>query len=194
MSNYPAKIVLSTAYLPPIEYFAYIVNAEEVFIELFETYPKQTYRNRCKIYTANGVLSLSIPVKNVSGNSTITKDIQISSLDNWQKNHWRAIESAYSASPYFMYFKDELEGFYTQSFESLVQFNTELLKQIFDFISFSTEISFTDDYAIESFKCPKYYQVFDEKFGFQPNLSIIDLLFSEGPNTLSFLKEIVPSI
>ena len=111
-----------------------------------------------------------------------------------------------------MYFKDELEGFYTQSFVSLVQFNTELLKQIFDFISFTTEISFTDDYAVdfedksdlrnffnpkkenESFNCPKYYQVFDEKFGFQPNLSIIDLLFSEGPNTLSFLKEIVPSI
>ncbi len=208
MANHYDKILLPTAYLPPIEYFVYFVNAENIHIELYETYPKQTYRNRCKIYSANDILPLSIPVSKISGNSTKIKDIQINHLYSWQKSHWRAIESAYNASPYFMYFKDELKEFYTQPYQSLYIFNTQLLKQIAEFIGCSKEIYFTKNFNKEvdevldlrnhfnpkkensTFVCQKYFQVFDEKHGFRPNLSIIDLLFSEGPNTLSFLKEI----
>lgn len=207
MSNKYKKIILPTAYLPPIEYFHYLVNTDEIQIELFESYPKQTYRNRCKIYTANGILSLSIPVKKIHGNNTKTKDLQISNIDHWQKNHWRAIESAYSASPYFMYYKDELEFFFTNTFENLSAFNAGLLKQLLEFIGSTLKIKFTKEYCKEmkeiidlrnhfnpkkesSFQCPNYFQVFEEKHGFQANLSIIDLLFSEGPNTLNFLKEI----
>lgn len=200
-------ILLPTAYLPPIEYFYYLVNADETLIEIEESYPKQTYRNRAKIFTANGILSLSIPVTKIHGNNTKTKNIQISNINRWQINHWKAIESAYNASPYFLYYKDELESFYTKTFDSLLDFNTKLIKQILDFIVCSREIKFTESYNKELagiidlrntfnpkeeslFQCPKYFQVFEEKHGFQTNLSIIDLLFSEGPNTLNILKSI----
>ncbi len=201
------SILLPTAYLPPIEYFYYLINADEILIELQETYPKQTYRNRCKIFTANGLLSLSLPVSKINGNNTKTKDIQIVPTENWQKNHWRAIESAYNASPYFMYYKDDFESFYVRRFESLPEFNTQLLKQLLGFINYPKEIKFTEVYQkkVENsidlrtffnpkkenlFQCPKYFQVFEDKHGFQSNLSILDLLFSEGPNTLNFLKNI----
>lgn len=206
MTKQHKNIILPTAYLPPIEYFYHLVNADEILIELHESYPKQTYRNRSKIFTANGILSLSIPVIRIHGNHTKTKDIQISYSDDWQKNHWRAIESAYNASPYFLYYKDELEIFYKKPFNTLTEFNTALLIQLLDFILCEKDIQFTEEYIKEnkasidlrnhfnpkkesSFECPKYFQVFEEKHGFQSNLSIIDLLFSEGPNTLNFLTK-----
>lgn len=208
MINTFNEILLSTAYFPPIEYFAYLVKALKVNIEIYETYPKQTYRNRCKIYTANGVLALSIPVEKPSGNSSITKEIKLSKIEDWSVKHWRAIESAYNASPYFEYFKDELEAIFSSEFDTLIEFNQALINLLFDFIGLKKEISFTTDFKKEfkngldlrnhfnpkkenaSFQCPTYYQVFDDKHGFAPNLSIIDLLFSEGPNTLSFLQEV----
>jgi len=208
MFNHQYKnILLPTVYLPPIEYFAYLVNSDETQIEIQETYPKQTYRNRCKIITANGTLSLSIPVTKIHGNNTRTKDIQISYIEDWQKNHWRAIESAYNASPFFMYFKDELQEFYKANYQSLAEFNFSLLKQLLNFMGYKKEITFTEEYTKKtnkiidlrsnfnpkkesSFLCPKYFQVFENKHGFQNNLSIIDLLFNEGPNTLNYLTEI----
>ena len=96
-----SKILLSTAYLPPIEYFATILACDGFELENHEHYIKQSYRNRCKIMTSNGILDLSIPVNKVNGNHTLIKDIRISYLSNWQSNHWRAIESAYNKSPFF---------------------------------------------------------------------------------------------
>ncbi len=201
------SVILSTAYLPPIEYFAYIIKGGKIYIEVHETFIKQTYRNRCKIQTANGTLNLSIPVSKVNGNHTSVKDIIINNDLQWQKDHWRAIESAYNASPYFEYYKDELENFYKKEYHSLIEFNYLLLMQVFELIGLKKEIENTENFvpgyedAIDlrnhfspkkesNFKCPKYYQVFDDKHGFAPNLSIIDLLFMEGPNTLCFLQEI----
>ncbi len=201
------SVILSTAYLPPIEYFAYIIKGGKIYIEVHETFIKQTYRNRCKIQTANGTLNLSIPVSKVNGNHTSVKDIIINNDLQWQKDHWRAIESAYNASPYFEYYKDELENFYKKEYHSLIEFNYLLLMQVFELIGLKKEIENTKNFvpvykdAIDlrnhfnpkkesHFKCPQYYQVFDDKHGFAPNLSIIDLLFMEGPNTLCFLQEI----
>ncbi len=202
------EILVSTAYLPPIEYFANLIRFESCKIENFENYIKQTYRNRCNIITANGLLNLSIPVTKTNGNHTLTKDIRISSSCNWQINHWRAIESAYNKSPFFLYYRDELEKFFTQSFELLVDFNTELLKFLFKKTGISLEINFTNNFLPENTTIndvryciqpkqirgenifPHYYQVFEEKHGFIPNVSIIDLLFNEGPESKYYLESI----
>lgn len=199
------NILLSTAYLPPIEYFYFIQKADKIWIETHETYPKQTYRNRCKIYTTNGCLDLSIPVKKPNGNSSLSSEILIANDDKWQLNHWRAIESAYNASPFFLYFKDDISRFYTKTYDLLITFNTELLQLILKLSGINKKIQFTQNFEKEpkdkldlrniispksKFKLTKqerYFQVFEEKHGFIPNLSIIDLLFNEGPNTLNYL-------
>ena len=208
MSSYSNNILLSTAYLPPIEYFYFIQKADKIWIETHETYPKQTYRNRCQIYATNGQLDLSIPVKKPNGNNSLSSEMLIANENKWQLNHWRAIESAYNTSAFFLYFKDELSEYYSKSFNSLITFNTELLHLILKLSGIKKEILFTSDYEKEpkdkldlrnvispksKFKLTKqkrYFQVFEEKHGFIPNLSIIDLLFNEGPNTTNYLKSI----
>ncbi|MFZ4398488.1 MAG: WbqC family protein [Bacteroidales bacterium] len=206
------EILLSTAYLPPIEYFAYLIQYDICKIENKEHYIKQSYRNRCSIITANGLLNLCIPVNKVDGNHTFTKDIRISNVSNWQINHWRAIESAYNKSPFFLYYKDDLLKFYMKRYESLIDFNSDLLKFILKKTGISVVINFTDDFIPlnehkddfrysfsakafdEKGKFPHYYQVFENKHGFIPNLSIIDLLFNEGPESKFYLENLATKI
>jgi hypothetical protein len=202
------SIILSSFYLPPIVYFARIANAPSFKVDLYENYIKQTYRNRCHIYTANGLLALSIPVHKTNGNHTMVKDIQISYLDNWQVNHWRAIESAYNKSPFFLYYKDDLKRIYSNTYKYLWEFNKVLTDFLLKKLKLKKENTFTDDFVWPSdgeedlrysihpkieqndIIFPKYYQVFEPKFSFIPNLSIIDLLFNEGPESLSYLQQI----
>lgn len=199
--------VFSSAYLPPIEYFIRVLQHSALNIELFETYSKQSYRNRCSILTANGVLDLCIPVTKPQGNHTLTRDIKPQYTKDWQQTHWRTIESAYRASPYFLYYQDDLKPHYKTKANTLVEWNQALLDTLFDLIGIHLQINYTTEYikpednfadyrnsihpkkqsAIASF-LPKYIQVFETKHGFHPNLSILDLLFNEGPNTLSILN------
>ena len=207
MTKKSLQAVFSTAYLPPIGYFAPIINSQKTLIEDDENYVKQTYRNRCLIYTANGLFPLSIPVVKVNGNHTKIKDIEISYFENWQQHHWRSIVSAYNQSPFFLYYRDELEVFFTKQFKYLLDFNTELMKVILEALDLNTEIVFTekfignDNHSYLDLRnkfnpkkrdtengFPEYTQVFNEKHGFIPNLSIIDLLFNEGPNALDYLE------
>ena len=205
--NKPSQAVFSTAYLPPIEYLASIINYPQVLIEQEEHYVKQTYRNRCVIYTANGLFPLSIPVDRVNGNHTKIKDVEISCFENWQRHHWRSIVSAYNQSPFFLYYRDDLEVFFTKQYKYLLEFNTELTGVILDALDAKREIVFPEKY-IEindpdyldlrkqfnpkkrnaNVQFPEYIQVFGESHGFIPNLSILDLLFNEGPNSLSYLE------
>ncbi len=202
------EILLSTAYLPPIEYFATLVQSDAIKIEIHEHYCKQSYRNRCKIITANGLLNLSIPVNKINGNHTFSKDIRISYLSNWQSNHWRAIESAYNKSPFFLYYRDELEKFYTQSYDRLIDYNSALLSLLLKKLGISKTINFSEEFlklnnsgndkrcsihpksVEEDVIFPHYYQVFEQKYGFIPNVSIIDLLFNEGPESKFYLEKI----
>ena len=201
------KIILSTAYFPPIEYFAAIAKADEIIIETQETYPKQTYRNRCRISTANGILDLSIPVKKVNGNHTITKDILSSEKENWRIKHWRAIESAYNASAFFLYYKDEIKELTLNPETNLIEYNSNMLSSILNILGINTNIRYSESYIkqyedlndlrntispkVKSVReLPEYFQVFNHKFPFQSNLSILDLLFNEGPATLSYLESI----
>ena len=142
----------------------------EVRIETAENYVKQTYRNRCSIAAANGPLSLSIPIVKPDTLKCQTKDIRISDHGNWRHLHWNALVSAYNMSPFFEYYADDFAPFYEKKYEFLLDFNEELRRLVCDL------------------RPEPYYQVFREKFGFLPNLSIADLLFNMGPEGLVTLR------
>ena len=208
MTSKNRDILLSTAYLPPVLYFAHIAKARTVYLEKKETYIKQTYRNRCEIYSANGKLRLSIPVIRVNGNHTKTNDILISHRENWPSEHWRALESAYNSSPYFLYYKDALVPYFNDRATSLFEYNTRLLNTILELLELYPEIRFTETYSqadddlvdlrntispdisVGKDHFPEYQQVFSEKSGFLHNLSILDLLFNEGPGALEYLNSV----
>lgn len=196
------SLIFPTAYLPSIQYISYFVKTEDVSIELYETYQKQSCRTRCRVMTANGIQTLTVPVIKVNGNHTLTKDIEISYKESWQQTHLRCLESAYRKSAYFDYYFPYFEKIYKQKFNTLVEMNDFCLKTILKLLKVKKEYTFTDDfekitddkdYRISLSKedgtvmTSQYYQVFADRHGFVPNLSIADLLFNEGPNSISYL-------
>lgn len=198
-----SKVLLSTAYLAPVEYYEILLNAGAVCLEQCEYYQKQSYRNRCRILTANGVMDLTIPV--VNKGKQIIKDIEISEHDDWQLKHWRAIESAYSSSPFFEYYMDDILPFYLKKWKYLWDFNLEINHKIFEILELEFQFKLTSFYenssvvfadyrnkihpkADTNLNFKSYYQVFGQKFGFQSNLSIIDLLFNMGPESELILR------
>ena len=204
-----SKVILSIAYLPPVQYFTKIFQHSNVLIESLENYTKQTYRNRCVILGANGPLALTIPVIKTQGNHTPIKLVEIDNSTLWQKNHWKAIESAYRTSAYFEFLADVLLPYYTHRYSNLFEYDTLLLNSILEFISVSPRINQTTlylpkydydtydcrneispkvDYRIDKQFVPvEYFQAFSNKYGFVPNLSIIDLLFNEGLSAIEII-------
>lgn len=198
------NIYLSSAYLAPIQYYAKFLLADRIYIERQENYIKQTYRNRCSIVSANGPIALSIPVVHSSKEKTLMKDIRIAEHGNWQHMHWNAIVSAYNSTPFFEYYQDDFAPFYRKQYSFLFDFNEELRMLILGLLRINLpEIVYTESYQTEfqsaeldlretihpkkdwmqidaRFKSMPYYQVFDQKFGFVDNMSIIDLLFNMG--------------
>ena len=208
-------ILLSTAYFPPISWIAAALQSERVEIEIHETYPKQTFRNRCNIATSSGILSLTVPVKRVNGNHTKTCDIQIDNSVNWQLLHWRSIITAYNKSPYFLYYRDLFEPVLFKNKELLVDHNGELLNTIFKALQINTikpintnnfkikpgiadlRNSFhpkKNSYEAVTPEFPRYIQVFDENNGFKPDMSILDLIFNLGPAANQYLANTTLSI
>jgi len=201
------KIYLSTAYLGPIQYYSKFLSGHgnDVYIENCENYVKQSYRNRCTIISANGPVSLSIPVEHRSGMKIPIRDVQISDQGNWQHIHWNAIVSAYNSSPFFEYFQDDFFPFYHKKFKFLHDYTEQLRELLFSLLGIDDlQVTHTQSYKCvfdkedevncrdafspkkncretdRSFLPVKYYQVFESKFGFIENSSIIDLLFNMG--------------
>ncbi len=199
-------VLLSTAYLPNINYFYFLLNSEKVFIEKHEHFQKQSYRNRCEILTANGKLNLSIPLQKNADKELISHK-RISYAENWPAKHWTAMISAYKNAPYFEYFEEEFKHFYTNEFDLLLDLNTQLTQLILKILRIDKPIYFTENFEKEfngldlrneihpktntifstKLETP-YYQVFADKQGFTKNLSVIDLLFNKGLETKEYLS------
>lgn len=207
--SYPS--LLSVAYLPPVEYFSVLVNSSHARIEQKENFRKQSYRNRTCILTANGPQSLSIPVKHTDIRKNI-REVRIDYATDWQLNHRRALEAAYNNSPYFLFYKDYFYPFYEKRYEFLFDYNMDILNVVMKFLNISTPPDFTEEFGKEypaeyDFRDsihPKrsvmaeyplrsklsYPQVFQVKFGFVPNLSVIDLLFNLGNESRNHIDEL----
>lgn len=200
------SVLLSSAYLAPIEYYQAIAQNDATIIEQYDHFEKQTYRNRCRILTCNQVMDLVVPIIRPKERCPF-KEIKISYTEKWQQTHWRAIESAYNKSPFFEYYKEDYEPFYTKKYDYLIDLNQGLMKTTMELIHLYGPISLSETYQkgdelvgitdmrrsfhpkqIHTKTNKPYYQVFDQKFGFQPHLSIIDLLFNMGPETILYLK------
>lgn len=197
------SILLSAAYLAPVEYYTILANSKEILLEGHEYYQKQTYRSRCKISTANGTMDLSIPVDK-SGKQLI-RDIRISAHNDWQTHHWRSIESAYSSSPFFEYYSDDIQPFFEKKWVFLWDFNLEIQQVICNLLEITPNIAITDTYKMSAtgildlrdrihpkknslIEIGPYYQVFEQKYGFIANLSILDLLFNMGNEAQLIIK------
>lgn len=206
------KVLLSTAYFPPIDYFVAMAASSEAVVEGCENYQKQSYRNRCSIFASDGILNLTIPVVKVPPHTSI-REMKIDYFYPWLLQHKRAIISAYRNSPFFEYYQDDIFAILDAKETFLFDLNMKLTELLCSLCGFKANISISNDY------CPKgqtsedvldlrgeihpkrespiftpeknlkpYYQVFSDKWGFKSNLSILDLLFNEGPNAISFLK------
>ena len=140
-----SNILVNTAYFPPVQYVAKIEECTEIWIEQYESYGKQSYRNRCDIMTANGVMTLSVPVMKGSSVKMLTKDVQVDYSTNWQKLHFKGIESAYKNSPYYDYYIDNFMHFFERKEKFLLDLNTKILQELMDNLQLHRPIKFTED-------------------------------------------------
>lgn len=191
-------------YFGPVSYFAQLVKSENYKFEIHENFPKQTYRNRCNIQGANGKLRLGVPT--IHNGSRKMKDLEISYDHPWQKEHLKSLFSAYRSSPYFEYYEDEIVPIFEKKEKYLFDLNLKTIEFINSKLKLELNLNTTESYEIidenldfrskfspkfePQIQLPPYMQVFDDKFDFIPDLSILDLLCNEGPKSLTYLKEI----
>ena len=201
------QVLLSTTYFGPIQWYQKLYRAEEVFIERCETFQKQTYRNRCLIATTNGIQALTVPVEKPSTLNYI-KDFRISDHGNWRHLHWNALKSAYGESPFFDYYQDDIRPFFERHWDYLFDFNEAICEKMCELLDIQPTVRFTEEFTPPSineindyrssirpkhpdpdpdFISKRYYQVYEQKYGFMPNLSILDLLFNMGPESILYL-------
>lgn len=199
------NIIIHPTYFPNIAHFVAMVNAEEAIFEMDDNFLKQTYRNRSYIYGANGKLALNIPVIHSQKNRQKYRDVKVFNEEKWQSLHWKSLLSAYSTSPFFEYYKDELEPLFRLKIDYILDFNLKCFEMVCDCLQLDLKISKTETYQTKVnnkddfrylvnakkeklYHFDSYTQVFNNKHGFIPNLSILDLLFNEGPNAVNYLE------
>ena len=200
--------LLSSAYCAPIQWYQKLNRYDAVVVEQYDNFLKQTYRNRCLIATANGTQTLTIPVEKGDTDKCLIRDVRISDHGNWRRLHWNALATAYGDSPFFDYYVDDLRPFYEQRFAFLLDFNMQMTAKLCELLDITPNISLSEEYVkdvesgVDDFRevirpkhpmpdadfIPKpYYQVYAQRHGFIPNLSILDLLFNMGNEALFYL-------
>jgi hypothetical protein len=205
--------LLQTTYFGPIQWYQKLYRYDQTLIEQYDSYQKQTYRNRCVIATANGLQTLTVPVEHsvnsqeLSANSPKVKDLRISDHNQWRRIHWNALQSAYSESPFFDYYADDIRLFFEKRYEFLIDFNEAIRQTVCDLLDIHPNVSYTSDFSLQpsaiddyrevinakhpqadaDFQPRRYWQVFEDRHGFQANLSILDLLFNMGNEAIFYL-------
>jgi hypothetical protein len=205
---------LSTTYFGPVQWYQKLYRSDRVWIEACETFQKQTYRNRCIIATTNGPQTLSVPIEHAAANQPISI-IRISNHGKWRTEHWNALQSAYSESPFFEYYADDIRPFFEQKYDFLIDFNEAIRQKMCELIDIHPSVEYTQEFLppqeVSStthhpiihdfrdvisakhpqpdadFEVKRYWQVFQRKHGFLTNLSILDLLFNMGPESIFYL-------
>ena len=203
--------LLQTTYFGPIQWYQKLYRYDQTLIEQYDSYQKQTYRNRCVIATANGLQALTVPVEhdtlNIKNEILKVKDLRISDHNNWRRIHWNALQSAYNESPFFDYYADDIRLFFEKKYEFLVDFNEAIRQTVCNLLDIHPQVSYTTDFSRqpsdiddyrevinakhpqpdEDFQPRRYWQVFEGKHGFQANISILDLLFNMGNEAVFYL-------
>ncbi|MGN1376635.1 MAG: WbqC family protein [Prevotella sp.] len=223
-----SSCLLSSAYFAPIQWYQKLCKYDMIYVEAYDNFIKQTYRNRCVISTTNGIQVLTVPVERDKtslsggvdrGGKTLMKDIRISNHGNWRHIHWNALSSAYGESPFFEYYEDDIRPFFERNWTFLYDFNMEICTKMCELLDINPNIQRTSDYKSSDdirlvgcdgskditmvdyreaihpkhplpdndFSPKPYYQVFRQKNGFIPNLSILDLLFNMGNESVFWL-------
>ena len=199
----PQPVVLYPSYFAPVIHYAAMARAGTVLFEVDDNFQKQTYRNRCYIYGANGSLMLNVPLRH-KNHSRKTRDMRIDYSTDWRKLHLKSLQAAYRASPYYEFYEDEIDAIFRQKFDYLLDLNLYILERMFQLLNMDIPYSksdvyqeqydgFTDLRCLINAKSGKVYglqpyiQVFSSKMGFIENLSILDLLFMEGPHAMEYL-------
>lgn len=198
-------ILIHPNYFPNIHQFTQIIKANNILFEVSDNYQKQTFRNRTYIYGANGKLGLFIPVIHTHKNRELFKDVKISYESNWMDLHLKSLQSAYRSSPYFEYFEDDFIKLYSKKEKFLADFNIKCIKLISNLLDLDLDFKISNEYVEKTndiidlrdlsnarkekkIETPKYIQVFESKHGYLNNLSILDLIFSEGKNSVLLMN------
>ena len=208
--------LLQTTYFGPVQWYQKLKRYDHCVIEQYDSYQKQTYRNRCVIATANGLQALTVPVDHspLTIDHVQCKDLRISDHNQWRRVHWNALQSAYSESPFFEYYADDIRPFFEQKYEFLIDFNEAIRQKMCELLDIETSVSYSSGFRGHGsgfmvhgsgfkdfrevihakhpqddpeFQPRSYWQVFQHRYGFQPNLSILDLLFCMGPEAVFYL-------
>ena len=199
---------LPTAYLVPVSYYCKLYASRQAYVDGWEHYVKQTYRNRCIIASPHGRQALTVPIERNDPSHTAVRDIRLSNHGNWRHLHWQALVTAYDASPYFEYYADDLHPVLERPYTYLLDLNEALRDTVCRLLDLQPRVRLTDHYeptpdALDcrtlispknkredpSFRPVPYYQVFQSRHGFMPDLSIADLLFNMGPEALLVLRD-----